>query len=148
MNGVYEKSNSIEKFNVCISSDVRKLFKDLREECTVTQLGVERLNNLLSKDFNVQAPPVNYAGKEPHRADYNGRVKSKKLGNYNLRTYNINLFKFTAKRNKERAAKSVLDTYLHEFVHHLDNVHLGFGASLHTAGFYKRIGWLKCELMK
>ncbi len=39
-----------------------------------------------------------------------------------------------------RKSNSIKDTLFHEFMHHYDYEVLKFPASLHTAGFYYRLG--------
>ena len=43
-------------------------------------------------------------------------------------------------------AKTIYETVSHEFIHHYYIVGLKLGDSLHTSGFYKRIGDLKEKL--
>ena len=50
------------------------------------------------------------------------------------------IYNTTTKTKKTIAIKTFYETLLHEFIHHYDIVGLKLGDSLHTSGFYKRIG--------
>ncbi|MSR45482.1 MAG: hypothetical protein EXS13_00160 [Planctomycetes bacterium] len=52
----------------------------------------------------------------------------------------IDIYVRTAAQERPIAFKSLLDTLLHEFVHHHDFD--AFGASVHCGGFYERLGQL------
>ena len=52
----------------------------------------------------------------------------------------IDLYARTAAQERPVAFKSLLETLLHEFVHHHDFD--AFGASVHCGGFYERLGQL------
>ena len=52
----------------------------------------------------------------------------------------IEVFVRTAVQQRPIALKSLLDTLLHEFIHHYDFD--AFGASVHCSGFYERLGQL------
>ena len=144
----YQKSNKIVDFKgVKITKSTKKLFNQLREQNSLTSSDLTALCNGLNVAFRVSPARVTYGGREPHSVNQRGSITKKTLGLYTTGLAVINIFKYTAKQNKVRANKATLDTFLHEYVHHLDMVHLKLGATLHTAGFYKRINWLKNELM-
>jgi hypothetical protein len=52
----------------------------------------------------------------------------------------IEIFARTAARERPVALKTLLETLLHEFVHHHD--FSAFDASVHCSGFYERLGQL------
>lgn len=78
----------------------------------------------------------------PHRLR-EGRLSYQRLGSYSPRTRTIRVHNRTALRGQVVAPRTFLETLLHELVHHLDFEHLGLSRSLHTSGFYHRVGYLK-----
>jgi len=143
----YLKSNEIESFDNKFDLNLQKRFKELREKDVVSCEELQLFSDELTKAFGVNDVVIVYTGKQPHSLNYDGVLRSKTLGTYYRSRSCIYLYKYTAKRNKLRATKSLLDTLLHEFVHHFDYTVLGLEKSLHTSGFYKRIGWLKNSLL-
>jgi hypothetical protein len=145
----YEKSNKVESVPVNLSPNAKKFFHQLREKTELLELDIEHLSNMLSDDYKVPYCHINYGGTQPHSVNGRGALSSKVMGSYLYPSMLIKLYMYTAKRKQLRASKATLDTFLHEFVHHLDYTHskLKLGRSLHTAGFYKRITDLKTKLM-
>ncbi len=146
----YDKSNKVESVKVKLSAQAKKLFVQLRDKPALLDSDLNNLCNLLAKDYNVpQLSRIIYGGTEPHAVNGGGKLMAKTMGTYMYPSMVIRLYKYTAKRGQLRATKAVLDTLLHEFIHHLDYTHksLSLGRSLHTAGFYKRITALKTGLM-
>lgn len=85
----------------------------------------------------------------PHRTKDNGRFGGGKLGHYKHLgncAIEIRIWNLTAMKGQRRAAKSFFETAVHELCHHIDMQLLGLEKSLHTAGFYKRIGDLSRRL--
>ena len=78
----------------------------------------------------------------PHRVK-EGRLSYQRLGSYSPRTQTIRMHNRTAVRAQIVAPRTAFETLIHELVHHLDFEHLGLARSLHTSGFYHRIGYLK-----
>jgi len=149
----YVRSNQITGFDVTIGNDTKRMFRQLREQKVIDNADLQDLTDRLSWEFNVDDVVVVYGGKEPHSVNQKGRLRSKTLGVYHYQNALdsdsvIRLYKYTAKKNKVRSTKGVLDTLLHEFAHHLDHVKLNLTKSLHTSGFYHRIGWLKNTLLE
>ena len=144
----YTKSNKITEFpKTKLSKETKKMFLLLRSKSNLLESDMEMLCHMLSKDLKIDSiKSLQYSGTEPHSVN-GSRLENKTLGKYNPNNNKIILYKFTARRKQLRATKSVLDTLLHEYVHHLDYVLLRLERSLHTAGFYKRISWLKNELI-
>jgi len=149
----YVRSNQITGFDVTIGKKTKKMFQELREQKVIDNADLQNLADGLSQEFNVADVAVVYGGKEPHSVNQKGTLRSKTLGVYHYQNALnsdsvIRLYKYTAKKNKVRSSKGVLDTLLHEFAHHLDHVKLNLTRSLHTSGFYNRIGWLKNTLLE
>lgn len=67
-------------------------------------------------------------------------------GNYNPKTYRINIYNLTAAKKQPVSIKQFYSVLLHEFMHHYDITYLKLGASPHTSGFYQRISDLQRKL--
>ncbi len=139
---VYNKSNAIEKYKIRISQTSKRLFVSLQNDNNLNSDKVQRLADSLCKDFKCLSVNVFFGGRQPNSTNERGKLKSKTLGNYASVLRQIKVFKYTAKQNKIVASKTAINTFIHEFVHHLDYYHSKLGGSLHTRGFYMRISWL------
>ena len=82
--------------------------------------------------------------KQYHRK-YQGRVVSKQYGYYRPQSNYIYIQNQTAVRGQNLAAKTFLDTLLHEWLHHYDRLKLKLN-SIHTKGFYLRLKSVKEKL--
>ena len=71
----------------------------------------------------------------------------KLIDNGTYKAGNIVLSNKTAIREATLAPKTFLDTLIHEFMHHYDYEVLKFPVSLHTAGFYYRLGDMMKKLI-
>ena len=78
---------------------------------------------------------------------YQGRVVSKQYGYYRPASKYIYISNRTAVRGQILAAKTFIETLLHEWVHHYDFCSLKFN-SIHTSGFYARLNDLKEKLKR
>lgn len=85
---------------------------------------------------------------QPHSTNSRGSLRSKTYGFYRPATMGITIYNVTAVKHQEISIKVFADTLLHEFMHHYDMTHLRLSATLHTAGFYKRISDLQAKLAK
>lgn len=142
---LYENSNAIEvlpKLNK-IKASTKKEFQKLYFENSLNVSEIKKVSDMICKDLGVGVCSIKYDGIQPHSTNSRGTLKNKTLGHYKTIICHITLYKFTAKTKKIASNKSVLDTLLHELCHHFDFVLIGFGGSIHTAGFYKRISSLK-----
>lgn len=149
-NADYIKSNKIEKLPrlSMLKTRTKQLFVQLREQISLTESELNQLTSMILSDMGLKNCSVTYGGVEPH--SHNGRrLKSKTYGIHKKSAFgtSIHIYKLTAMKRKERASKSVLDTLLHEIVHELDYNLIGLNRSLHTSGFYKRIGSLRQALL-
>lgn len=106
------------------------------------------LINYLCDEFKIPRVRVNVADKSRKvsgRVTTKGYIRlSKRNGVYESRF--INVYNYTAKTNKVVAIKTFTGTLLHEFMHHYDIHYLKLANSLHTSGFYYRIGDLRSKL--
>lgn len=146
----YEISNSIEalpKLNK-IKAGTRTQFQKFFNADSLTVGELKSIADTICKDLAVPVCSIAYGGKQPHSTNSKGTLASKIYGTYRALGSTITLYKHTAKTGKVVANKTTLDTLLHELCHHFDYKLLGLNDSKHTAGFYKRIGSLRQELLK
>jgi hypothetical protein len=144
----YEKSNSIEALpNLKLFPSTRTLFSYMREKSSIKQDDLQRVADAICNDLKVSKVNIVYGGTQ-NNTRVNGKLKSKTLGLYYSGSTNIKIFQYTAVKQKEVAPKTSLDVLLHELMHHFDYKILGLLQSIHSGGFYKRIGHLKAELLK
>ncbi len=76
-----------------------------------------------------------------------GRTVMKQYGYYRPKSKYIYITNRTAVRGQMLASKTFLNTLLHEWMHHYDFCALGLN-SIHSAGFYKRLGELQKVLLR
>jgi hypothetical protein len=101
--------------------------------------GAQRLVDHLCSEFVLGGKSVVLLDEpRPHRRR-RGRVVFELHGRCR-REGQIEVFVRTAVQRRPVALKSLLDTLLHEFIHHYDFD--AFGASVHCSGFYERLGQL------
>ena len=143
----YLVSNKITKVKFPISADAKKiaakiLEKDSHKERQI--LGDELLDELadLAKIDIVKLKISEERQQHKKRA---GRLVFKRYGYYKPGEKYIHINNRIAVRGQILASKTFLDTLLHEWMHHYDFCKLGLH-SIHTAGFYKRLGDLKMKL--
>ncbi|MBI3026375.1 MAG: hypothetical protein HYY66_12000 [Candidatus Tectomicrobia bacterium] len=106
----------------------------------------QRLLNAICQRMRI--PPVRLRVIEtpqPHTLR-RGKLAAKLYGVYHFEEQLIQIAHFTAIREKVVAAKTFLDTLLHEFMHHLDRKHFRLPGTPHSPGFYSRIEDLKAKL--
>jgi len=101
--------------------------------------GAQRLVDLLCDEFVLERKRVVVRdAPRPHRRR-GGRIVYELHGECR-KDGAIALYARTAAQERPVAFKSLLETLLHEFVHHHDFD--AFGASVHCGGFYERLGQL------
>lgn len=112
-----------------------------RDGAAVTPLNAasQRLVDLLCDEFVLARKRVVLRDEpRPHRRR-GGRIVYELHGQCRMHGA-IEVFARTAAHERPVAFKSLLETLLHEFVHHHDFD--AFGASVHCGGFYERLGQL------
>ena len=144
---VYEKSNSITSVEY-----VRFSHKEYNKVLTSGESVLERqraaqsLLDYLCEKYKVSRCRV--VVRDCAQPSFrNGRGKT--LGRYTtwgIGKRLIEVWNLTAKQKKVVSIKVFLDTLLHEFMHHYDMEYLKLGATIHCAGFYKRISDLNQKL--
>jgi hypothetical protein len=144
----YERSNVILQLEYLPSEQALALARELLDIHPEKRGPIsKRLLDLLASELRV--PPVKLRFKnEPqkHRRK-NGRLTYKEYAYYEP-DGTITIFNITAVRKQYLAAKSYLDTLIHEFLHHLDYELLGLQHTYHTRGFYSRLGDLMTKLTR
>ena len=146
---IYKLSNAIETIatNTLRSTEYNALLQD--GNASKRQRNAQALVNYLCDKFKIAPTSVLVCNRpQPHSTNDNGAIRSKTLGNYTLQTAVIRIYNLTAAKRQEVSIKVFADTLLHEFMHHYDMQYLKLGATIHTAGFYKRISDLKNKLSK
>ena len=108
-------------------------------DCAALGHGAQRLIDHFSEEFVLQRKLVALRDEaRPHRRR-NGRIVYEVHGKCRMHG-KIEVYVRTAAFTRPVALKSLLQTLLHEFVHHYDFD--SFGASVHCSGFYERLGQL------
>jgi hypothetical protein len=139
----YEKSNKIEA--VCLNCFSKKEYAALLADGNRQRLA-QALINYLCEKFHIPMASVFVTNTpQPHSTGYSGKLKSKTFGTYATGLRKITIYNTTAIKKQTISIKVFADTLLHEFMHHYDCEKLKI-ASLHTAGFYKRISDLQRKL--
>jgi len=101
--------------------------------------GAQRLVDHLCEEFVVAGKRVELLDEpRPHKRR-GGRIVFELHGQCR-RDGAIRIFARTAAQKRPVALKTLLETLVHEFVHHYDFD--CFGASVHCSGFYERLGQL------
>jgi len=143
----YEKSNKITDINIHISQNAQvyvKVLLDSREEPERQKFG-EALLDELSDGAEIDIVKLKISPARQFHKKYNNKIVSKQYGYYKPDTNYIYIYNRTAVQGKTLAPKTFLDTLLHEWLHHYDFKKLKLN-SIHSAGFYKRLGSLKEKL--
>ncbi len=144
----YTLSNSIESLPKCnLSTETKRQFVLLREKAVTTENDLQAVASSICSDLKVPNVCIIFRGVQ-NCSMANGKLRSKTLGTYQTGTAIIKIAQFTAVKRKEIAPKTAFDTLLHELMHHFDFKILGLTNSIHSSGFYKRIGALKETLLK
>ena len=145
----YEKSNAVKVVAGLskIKSATKSFYQNLREQAHVTEADLNKLANLICGDLQVATVKVSYNGTQPNVRKANGftgktRLQKKTLGQYFVGRNYIRIFKHTAVKQKEITAKVALETLIHELNHHFDYKIVSLVKSIHSSGFYYRIGSL------
>lgn len=113
----------------------------------------QNLLTILCKSFGMTDPVVlEVRDNRPSRKSVNPSTGKKRIvasvhGRYYPKKRKIVIYAYTA-TGRGVAFKTLLNTLLHEFCHHLDYYHpdLYLQRSLHTTGFYKRLNAIYASL--
>ena len=146
---IYQKSNAITTVALNrFSKSEYNAFLKADESVKTRQKLAQALIDYLCKKFKIQSAPVRVVNRpQPHATSaMSGRLRRKILGTYAVGREVITLYNLTAIKHQVVSVKTMLGTLIHEFMHHYDMAYLKLGASIHSAGFYKRISDLESKL--
>lgn len=107
-------------------------------ELEPVQVAGDALLALLAGFYQTPTPPLTVLGVRPHRSR-EGRLTYELFGDYTHETQAIRVWMRTAIRGKVTSYRGLLNTLVHEYLHHLDVCRLGLPDTPHTRGFYHRI---------
>lgn len=140
---IYEKSNEITSVRLNSFSKVyaHKVLSSLESSCDREE-NAQILLDYLCKKFKIERVTLSVTTAARPCNRRNAQI----YGRYYPLSRRIVIYNTTTKTKKTIAIKTFYETLLHEFIHHYDIVGLKLGDSLHTSGFYKRIGDLKEKL--
>jgi len=142
----YQKSLSLTLDVSFISDTTKETAHAITRSGKANQGSLFLLALFICKDLEIKCPEiVTYSGHVPHKRREN-RLCAQLFGWYKPAKLHLHVYKFTAVQKKERATKSVLNVFIHEMTHHIDNVKFGMPQSPHTKGFYRRMRQLENAL--
>jgi len=152
----YTKSNKVTEYAKKYKIKVRtkKLYQQLVNGVEITQNDLQMLANAICNDFKAPIIDIIFAGKQPksNRSTTKGYIKvSKPMIAPNSRRIEylglkIQVYKYTAVRQKQVTNKVAIDVLLHELTHWFDYQIINLEKSIHSSGFYQRISYLKTLL--
>ncbi len=145
---IYKKSNSIRHTLIEPGKATVNYAKNLLTSMDASdrQTIGQRLLDEISRSLSIPSPQLCVNDKRQNHSLKNGKLMRKTYGMYKEGKIIIN--NKTAIREAIVAPKTFLDTLVHEFMHHYDYEVLKLPSSLHTAGFYYRIGDVMKKLIK
>ncbi len=143
----YNKSNNITEvdFKINISSRDLVFYLLKSDETKDRQRLGEMLLDELSDTAEIDIVNLKISDTNQYHKKRKGRVVFKQYGYYRTKSNYIYIQNKTAVRGQTLAAKTFLDTLLHEWLHHYDTHKLKLN-SIHTKGFYLRLNNLKSKL--
>lgn len=141
----YLKSNKITTIDVLVSQDAVRLAELLLKVDTAFQRQKvsEQLLDELSDGAGIDIVNLKISDTKQYHRKRGKRTVFKQYGYYRSRY--IYIQNKTAVRGQILAAKTFIDTLLHEWLHHYDTYKLKLD-SIHTKGFYLRLRDLKDKL--
>ncbi len=92
----------------------------------------------LAAFYGVQPPQLKVLGVRPHRV-HGGHLDYELHGDYTIETGVLRAWMRTAILGKVTSYRGMLNTLLHEFLHHLDVKLFAWPDTPHTRGFYWRV---------
>jgi hypothetical protein len=139
----YARSDAVLTVPVPEAEELQGLASDLElalqgGEVEPVQLAGDALIALLARFYGTPVPPLTVLGVRPHRTR-EGRLAYELFGDYTHETQAIRVWMRTAIRGKVTSYRGLLNTLVHEYLHHLDVCRLGLPDTPHTRGFYHRI---------
>ncbi|MBU1126653.1 hypothetical protein KJ758_03510, partial [Patescibacteria group bacterium] len=145
----YKRSNRIVKIHFRVPREARLLAKKILKSKSALrrQILSEKILAVLSEAARIQNCSVEISNTRQFHKKSGGRTVMKQYGFYRPTSCHIYITNRTAVRGQVLAAKTFLDTLLHEWMHHYDFCHLKLN-SIHSKGFYMRLSSLKDKLAR
>lgn len=143
----YLKSNRITDVKLRLGNQAIVYAQQLLEATKLAdrQALSEQLLDELSDGAQIDIVNLKISDTQQYHKRRGGRVVFKQYGYYRQSSHYIYIQNRTAVRGQILAAKTFVDTLLHEWLHHYDSQKLKLN-SIHTAGFYLRLKDLKVKL--
>jgi hypothetical protein len=138
----YEASDALPHLALPPAEPLQRLTSDLaqalagEERTRVRKAGMEMLS-FLAGAYDVPTPKLSVLGARPKRVSEGSAYEL--WGDYTFATQAIRVWMRTAVLTKVTSFRSLLNTILHEFCHHLDVKRFGWPDTPHTRGFFQRI---------
>jgi hypothetical protein len=138
----YDESSRLTEIAVPLSESLTPLFGELEsarnaESSSPLSQACTQLVGGFAGFYEVPPPSVKVLGTRPH-STREGRLSYELFGDYDFALTRVRLWTRTPMIRKWTSTRTLLSTLCHEFMHHLDAVHLGFPNSYHTTGFFDR----------
>lgn len=145
----YNKSNKVTCIHFDISKEALRLSRSilLSKETDHRQELCLDLCDELCDLAGIDICDITISDKKQTHRKKQGRTVYKLYGFYKPDARKIHINNRTAVQGKILAAKTFLNTVLHEWMHHYDSCKLGLN-SIHTTGFYLRLKSLEDQLRK
>jgi hypothetical protein len=142
----YDRSDALATMPLPPAEPIQALARALADAMTAGETGPVgdagvALLEALAAFYRVPVPPLRVLGVRPHKVT-RGVCTYQLFGDYTPSTQRIRVWMRTAIREKVSSPRALLNTLLHEFVHHLDCARLAMPQSYHTRGFFWRIDHL------
>lgn len=143
----YKKSNSTQTVDFPISREAKRLVAKLLKsaETNKRQRLSDELLDELADMAEIDIVKLKISDAKQYHKKRGGKTVFKQYGYYKPDTKYIYINNRTAVRGQILAAKTFVDTLLHEWLHHYETVGMGLN-SIHSAGFYGRLKDLKTKL--
>ena len=143
----YRRSNEITTITFTVGESAAGYVHALlnAHEFEPRQFIGEQLLDELSDAAGIGIVNVKISDTQQYHKHRGGRVVFKQYGYYRPQSRYIYIQNRTAVRGQVLAARTFVDTLLHEWLHHYDTCKLGLN-SIHTKGFYLRLKDLKGKL--
>lgn len=144
-NDNYQQSQTKTLPTLSFSEITKKEYEKGRELENITEQQLQKIVDAVCSEFSVSIIPISFEGRQPHKHD-GKRLKRYQLGVHqrtNFGNSRIQIYKYTAIRQKQRAAKGAISTLLHELCHYFDYSICGLRKTIHSKGFYNRIKQLR-----
>jgi hypothetical protein len=142
----YHKSNLLVRIDYTPSAAARQLAARLLNVHPAHREALSAaLLDRMARELKVPPVKLNFLNQPQKHRRRDGRLTYKEYAYYHQEE-GITIYNKTAVRRQYLAAKSYLDTLVHEFLHHLDYELLKLLHTYHTRGFYSRLGDLMAKL--